>query len=327
MKKLLSVFLVMVFCSGCAEVNPTTRTELIFDTPVTIAIYDKVDAQVLTDAFTLCKSFEQRFSKTIESSEVSKLNNANGEKIQASDELVMLLKTAKDFSVTTGGLFDITVHTLSETWDFKSLEPRVPTQEEIDQALETVGYENIIIEGNTVSLANDANIDLGGVVKGYAADEIEKYLISQGVEHATINIGGNVITIGRKVDDTLWSVGIREPFEDENTVLMSVEVSDLSVVTSGPYERNFIVDGVLYHHILDPETGYPADSDLSSVTIITERSIIADILSTSCYLIGQEQAIELIESMSNTEAVFIDNDGNITVTSGIGDTIPVNYFK
>ncbi|MFI3228112.1 MAG: FAD:protein FMN transferase [Clostridia bacterium] len=326
MNKLLSIIFIVFICSGCAEINPTTRTELIFDTPVTISIYDDVEDQVLTDAFSLCRNFEQRFSKTVESSEVSKLNNADGETIQASDELVMLLKTALDFTKTTSGLFDVTTYTLSEVWDFKNPDPQVPSQDEIDYALSTIGYYNIVIEGNSVRLLNNAKIDLGGIVKGYAADEIKNFLIEQGVNHATINIGGNVLTIGKKNNTDLWAVGIREPFEDENTVLMSVEVDGLSVVTSGPYERNFTIDGVLYHHILNPKTGYPADSDLSSVTIITEKSIIADTLSTSCYLMGLDKAIELIESTADTEAVFIDNNGEIIVSSGIGETITVNYF-
>lgn len=326
MKKLITVCFLIIFCTGCSEVNPTTRTELIFDTPVTIAIYDKIDENVLSDAFNICRSLEQRFSKTINSSEVAMLNNSNGAPVEVSDELIMLLNTSLDFSLMTNGLFDITTYTLSEVWDFKSATPSVPSEYDVETALNTIGHENIVIEGSTVTLLNDAKIDLGGIAKGYAADEVKEYLVEQGVLHATINIGGNVLTIGTKYNNKNWSVGIREPFEDENTVIMSVEVDDLSVVTSGPYERNFTVEDVLYHHILNPVTGYPADSDLSSVTIISENSIIADALSTSCYLIGLESATDLVESTANTEAVFIDNNGEIIVTSGIGDTISATYY-
>ena len=147
-------------------------------------------------------------------------------------------------------------------------------------------------------------------------------LKENGVTRAIINLGGNVLVIGSKGENLPWTVGIQRPFSDRNEIIGSVQVSDHSVVTSGIYERFFEKDGIVYHHILDPDTGYPVANGLESVTIISRSSVMADALSTSAFLLGKDRAIELIESISDTEAIFVDNDGKISVTSGIGKEIP-----
>lgn len=326
MKK-LAVLLVLFLCTGCAKTSPQARTELIFDTPVTIAVYDQKSDDVLTQAFLMCRDLDQQYSKTKAVSEVSILNEMQGNPYEASDELIQILELSIKYSKLTNGLFDITTYKLTELWDFKNTNPKVPSQEDINNTLASTGYENIIIDGNYVTLLNGAKIDLGGVVKGYAADEVRKYLIQSGVKNATISIGGNIIAIGNKGNNENWTVGVRDPFAGENVAIMSLEVEDLTVVTSGPYERNFVIDGITYHHILDPKTGYPSNSDIISVTIITETSVVADLLSTSTFLMGIEDGMELIESIEETEAIFIDFDGNFYTSSGIGDTIKVNYLK
>lgn len=327
MKNLILIFILLFTFSGCSEQSVNTRTELIFNTPVTIALYDDVDEKILTDAFSLCNDCEQQFSKTISSSEVSHLNDAIGE-FQVSAELLNLIETAREYSILTDDLFDISTYELTQIWDFKSENPTIPPSFEIEKALSTVGYQNILIENDYVTLLNGAKIDLGSLAKGYIADKVKIFLLQQGVCHATLNIGGNIHTIGAKNDDgDNWTVGIRDPFSIEGAIMMSIEVADLSVVTSGPYERNFVIDDIVYHHILDPNTGFPATSDLSSVTVISHESLEADLLSTSCYLIGLSKSLDLIENTSGTEAIFIDNYGNITTTSGIGTDIPINYFN
>lgn len=335
MKKIFLALILVCMCVGCAETQtpvvttttPTTKTELVFDTAVTIAVYDNISSTVLTESFDICKKLEEKYSKTIETSEVYLLNNSNGQAFSATDELIMLITKSLEFSELTDGLFDITTHSLSELWDFNNIIPQLPLQEDIDNALLKVSYENIIIDGNNVTLLNDAKIDLGSIAKGYAADLVKAYLVSQGVEHATISLGGNVITIGKKTDTDYWRVGIRDPFLADGTSLLAVDIDDLSVVTSGTYERNFVYDGVLYHHILNPFTGYPADSDVISVTIISKESIVADLLSTACFLVGIEEANVIIENMEDTEAIFITNDGKISGTSGIGETITAYIFE
>jgi thiamine biosynthesis lipoprotein len=161
-------------------------------------------------------------------------------------------------------------------------------------------------------------IDLGAIAKGYAADEAVAVLRANGVESAFVNLGGNVYVIGAKPDNSPWRIGIRDPFAQEaNSFVGVISATDTSVVTSGTYERYFVKDGVTYHHILDPKTGYPAESDLASVTIISPESIVADAVSTSTFLIGKEAGKALIESLPNVEAVLVDKDRNVWVSSGI----------
>ena len=327
MKKILPIFFILFFVSGCAQRNPITRTELIFDTPVTISISLANGENVLSEAFNLCRKYEQRFSKNIPTSEVYELNNSNGEPVIVSDELLYLLEQSIYYSSITDGLFDITINPLFELWDFKSDNPVVPLLYDINTALKSIGYKNIYIHGNEVTLKNNAKIDLGGIAKGYIADELNSFLISKGVESATIDLGGNIVTIGSKSTDDDWKVGICNPSSDTNDIILSIDVNSQSIVTAGAYERNFTIDEKIYHHILNPKTGFPAESDLISVTIITPSSFVADGLSTSCFLLGLDKSMQLIENSPDVEAIFIDKENEIHTTSGIGTTIPINYLK
>ena len=216
---------------------------------------------------------------------------------------------------------------MTELWDFKSDDPKLPQQQEIDKALETVGYENVkLTEGDTVTLADpDAEIDLGGIAKGYIADRVTEYLEQQGVEKAIINLGGNVCVIGSKADDTPWNIGIERPYSGRTELIGSVKVSDATVVTSGIYERMFKKNGRTYHHVLDPETGYPAETDLEAVTIIAKKgySAYCDGLSTTCLMLGGDKATALIEKLqkekpeAGLEASFTDKDDKVTSTDGM----------
>lgn len=327
MKKLLLLFPIF-FLFGCAEktYETMTKTEFVFDTAVTVSVYDSDNSDLLDEVFALCKDYENRFSKQISTSEVSILNNAEGKPVEVSDELILMLTEALGVSVNSGGLFDITINPVSELWGFSSL-PKIPTDEELEAALATVSYENVVIDGNTVTLLNGAKIDLGGIAKGYIADVIKEYLLDNKVSQAIINIGGNVVTLGLKNGTDKWSVGIQEPFATTNQLIMVAKVEQMSVVTSGPYERNFVYDDVIYHHILNPETGYPCDLDMYSVTIICEDAMLADALSTTCFLLGYEKSIEFLELYPDVEAIFVDPYNEIFVTDGIGDKIEVEYWN
>ena len=163
---------------------------------------------------------------------------------------------------------------------------------------------------------------MGGIAKGYIADKMKDYLNEKGITSGMINLGGNVLTLGDKPDGSNYNIGIQKPFSDDGTAIASVEVSDKTVVSSGVYERYFYVGDNFYHHILNPKTGYPYDNNLLGVTIICPKSVDGDGLSTTCFALGLEDGMKLIESLDDTEAVFITDDYELHTTSGIGSNIP-----
>ena len=299
---LFSVLLSLIL-SGCA-VKGNTATEFLLNTVVNI----KADASsdTINGAFSLAREYEQLLSRTIETSEISRLNK--GEVFAVSDDTLYLLKTAVAYSQKTNGAFDVSIGGVSSLWDFN--EQTVPDKSDIAAALKNVDYKKIQINGNIVN-TRGATVDLGAVAKGFIADKVRDYLADNGVLKATINFGGNVVVMG----DEYSVVGIKNPLGDG--VSAKLLVKNTSVVTSGTYERTFTKNGKQYHHILDTKTGYPLDTDLVSATIICEDGTKADILSTCCLCLGLSDAKELIEKEDGAEAIFITRDGEIFVSSGI----------
>lgn len=202
----------------------------------------------------------------------------------------------------------------------------MPSETDIRAAAETVDYRQVDLSGNRVRLNKDGSeMDLGGIAKGYIADLVTEYLEKEGVESGIVNLGGNVVAIGSRADGEDFTIGIERPYSDRTEIIGSVSVSDKTVVTSGIYERKFEKDGVLYHHILDPETGFPADTDLEAVTIVADRgySGFCDALSTACLMAGADGARTLVEKIQkkypdrHIEALFIDREDNVTETDGM----------
>ncbi len=329
LRKILSFFLIFIFLttsvSGC---NPKTQTisdsAFYFNTIITITLYDTNDTQLLEDCFSIAQKYENLLSATIETSDISRINSNPGIFIEVEPETVDVLKKALYYCELSNGAFDITVGNLSKLWNFSEIssslnetheltEPTLfPDETVLAQAVQQVNYRNIIIDNNQVMLNNAySQIDLGGIAKGYIADKMKEYLISEDVHSGIINLGGNILTIGEKTDGSAYNIGIQKPFEDSDSVISSVEVKDSSVVTSGVYERYYIYNDHLYHHILDTNTGYPVENNLYSVTIICKSSTDADALSTICFSLGLEKGIQLINSLENTEAMFITNEYKI----------------
>lgn len=305
---LLSASLLLCGCSSATQ-EPISKTGIHFDTVIKIDIYDSDDTSLLDNCFDFCEEFEQTISRTIETSEIYQINNSNGNPVEVSNITLELLEKGIEYGDLTNGKFDITIAPLSELWDFKNNPGVVPDEASIQEALSHVDYKNIVIEGNFVSLTDpDAAIDLGGIAKGYMADQLKEYLISEGVESALINLGGNILTIGTKPDGSAFKLGIQKPFDEQGTAITAVESIDSSLVSSGVYERYFEVDDVLYHHILNTDTGYPCENNLLGVTIISEKSVDGDALSTSCFTLGLDEGMKLIESINGIDAIFITDD-------------------
>lgn len=299
-------------CSGLPRERSQTYTDTLFDTVISVQIFDSVDEDVLKGCEKLCKKYDSMFSNKIEDSEISRINSAGGNPVEVSKETIKLIKKGIYYSEMSDGAFDITIAPVSSLWDFKAETPSVPSPEAIAEAVSHVNYENIIIRDNTVKLADpQAGIDLGAIAKGYIADRIKDYLEEEGVRHAMINLGGNVLAMGSRLDGSDYNIGIQKPFDETGEPITSVKISDKSVVTSGIYQRYFKADGKIYHHILDPNTGYPCENNLYSVTILTDSSLTADALSTTCFLLGYDRGMKLINQLDNVDAVFITNDNQI----------------
>lgn len=310
----------ILFITGCSglprERESQTYTDTLFDTVISVQILDSVDGDVLKGCETLCKKYDAMFSRTNEESDISHINNAGGAPVEVSDETVKLIKKGIYYSEMSGGAFDITIAPVVNLWDFQAENPVPPSDEDARAAASHVSYKNIVISDNNVSLSDPAaGIDLGAIAKGYIADRLKDYLKEQGVEHALINLGGNVLAVGTKLDGSDYNIGIQKPFDESGKPVTSVKIADQSVVTSGVYQRYFEKDGTLYHHILDPATGYPCDNNLYSVTIITDSSLTADALSTTCFLLGYDRGMKLIDQLDNVDAVFITDDNKIHYSS------------
>lgn len=331
MKKIQISFLFLtltaiLFLSGCTKnQEPLTKTDFYFDTVVTLTLYDSSAEEKLEGCFDLADKYEKLLSATVKGSDVWNINHAEGAPVKVSDETMTLLQKAIHYSTLSNGSFDITIGALSSLWDFGDHQGSVPSQEDIDTALATVGYEKIQIDeaDKTVTLADpDTRIDLGGIAKGYIADQMKVYLNKNGIHEGIINLGGNVLTVGEKSSGETYKIGIQKPFDANGASIASVEIGDDSLVSSGVYERYFETDGKRYHHILDPATGYPYDNELLGVTIITGSSADADALSTTCFALGLEDGMALVEDTEDVEAIFITDDYQIHKSSGIGREIP-----
>lgn len=303
---------------GCKQnVYPISKTEFMLDTVITITIYDG-DPDALNGAITLCKNYENLLSKTVQSSDVYKINHSNDTPTDVSPDTAELLKTALDIAKTSNGAFDPTILPLVEIWDVRN-RATPPSETEIKDSLDYVNYNSVIINGTTVTVKENAKIDLGGIAKGFIADKVKQYLKSKGVTSAVINLGGNTLLIGSKQNED-FSVGLQKPFGKNGELSAVLSLTDKTVVTSGIYQRYFKFDNKIYHHIIDPKTGYPSDNGITSVTVITDSSTVADGLSTACLNLGVDEGTELAKQY-NAELIFIDTNGNLTLTDGLTQTI------
>ena len=332
MKKYLRMMVMLIFTvtliitqTGCGGVEKVEKSSYYMDTICTITVYDMEDmgeenaGLAIDDTFGLCADYESLISATREESDVYKVNVAGGKAVECDADTVELLKLGMKYGDLSDGKFDITLGQVTDLWDFHAENPAVPTASDVETALQAVDYQQIQIDGNRVSMANaDGKINLGGIGKGYIADRAAEHLESLGVTSAIVNFGGNIVVIGDKAGEN-FNIGIKDPNSESGEVLGAVSVSDATVVTSGTYERCFEQDGKVYHHILDVETGYPVDTDVMSVSLVSAKgnSADCDALSTTCLILGVQDGLAFIEGVDGVEAIFVDTEGNITQTSGM----------
>ena len=330
-RRLISFFFICItlfIFSGCnrkkEDENFITRTTYMLNTIITINIYDSTDESLLDGCLDICKKYEELFSRTIETSEIARLNR--GEITEVSEDTTELIEKGLFYGELTGGALDISIEPVSSLWDFssESEHPVLPDSAQLEAALEKVDYQKVQIQDCNVFLAEDGmGIELGAIAKGYIADKIKAYLTEQGVGSATINLGGNMLCVGTKPSGAPFRIGIQKPFADHSQVVGIVDIDDLSVVSSGIYERYITVDGKQYHHILNPSTGYPYDNNLVSVTIISPKSMDGDALSTSCFCLGLEDGMKLVESQPDCYGIFITSDGELHYSQGLEERFKI----
>lgn len=313
MKKIcVTLLLIALLLCGCAQTAPVEREIFAMDTLMTLRVWGADDDALA--AVAEINRLDALLSVTNETSEVYALNR-NGE-VEFSLDAYHLLNKAVAISRRTDGAFDLTVYPLVEAWGFTKDEQHVPSREEIAAALALVGYERLEQKLDVTFVSFDGRLDLGGIAKGYAAQKVVELLQDRGVETAFVSLGGNVQTLGSKPDGSRWVVGIADPNEPSQAIACLRFDGSLALVTSGGYQRYFEENGVRYHHILDPKTGYPADSGLASVTVLAHDGALADGLSTALFVMGMEKASALWRESEDFEAVFITQDGGIYATAG-----------
>ena len=326
MKKILCVCMVVVLLlstlCGCSnKVEGVTDEMFALDTIIRFTLYDE-DKELCENAIKDCKAeitrLENLLSATKESSDIYKLNNANGEAVNVSDETAELLRNSLEICKNTDGAFDLTIRPLVSVWGFDTKEYKVPADIEIEEAMSLVSFENVQLDGNTVSIKQGMAVDLGAVAKGYIGDKVRKILENSGVYSALVDMGGMIIckNVSKSPDEMFWNIGLSYP-DDSGECFLKFKNSSPAVSTSGGYQRYFESDGVTYHHIIDSKTGKPAKSDISSVTVIDSDGYLCDALSTAFYVMGVDKTVEYLNThrnvMGDRSLVFILSDDKNTL--------------
>lgn len=331
-KKFLIVIISIVSIFSFAACNKETkedeiltRTELFMGTAIKVSLYDGGSEKVLDKVFDRVLELENLVSINKEGTEIDELNkNAGIKPVKLSDDSKNIIEKGLYYSSLSSGGYDISIGPLVKLWSIGLPEAKIPTESEIKESLENINYKDVEINGNEVFLKKKGMLlDLGSIAKGYAADEIAKILVNEGIEKAIIDLGGNIYALGKKSKESPWKIGVQNPFDDRGNIVGTLLTENKSVVTTGIYER-FIEDGdKKYHHVLNPKTGYPYNTDIAGVTIIADKSIDADALSTLVFTMGIQNGIEFIENMENVDAIFITNNKNVYKTNGIKESFNV----
>lgn len=319
---LLAAAMLLTGCSG--EPKKAEQTIFAMDTAMSLTVYGDNAETLCANAAHKINELAAKWSVTDERSEIYRANDI-GEHISTayvSDETAQLIEYALQMNEQTGGAFDITLYPVLREWGFTTGEYRIPSDERIAELLRKTGSDRVELNGNMLTLTGGAMIDLGGIAKGYTGDILEEYLKSEGAESALLDLGGNIHAVGGKPDGSAWRLGIKDP--DGSGNLAVLELRDKAAVTSGGYERYFEGDdGKRYCHILDPETGKPADSGLVSVTIVGDEGRLCDTLSTAVYVMGADRAEALWRERGDFDMVLLTDSGELLVTEGLNGCIEV----
>lgn len=328
MKRFLTgvMALVMMLSLTACEEASAQKQVFAMDTVMTLAAYGESCEEALKEAEIELYRLEALLSRTAETSTVSEINEAAGAAVPVEDEVAELLQLAKQYSEVTGGAFDVTIAPVVSAWGFTEDAYRVPEQQELELLLQSVGSEFVDVRDGNVVLAPETRIDLGGIAKGYASDRVAEIFEAHGVERGWISLGGNVMAKGTRPDGEPWKVGVQHPeVLGEESFVGMVFLENGYAVTSGGYQRYFEENGETYHHIIDPATGYPADSGLLSVTVVAGleggfNGTMCDALSTALFVMGEEEALAFWRGSDlEFDLILVTEDGRVVVTAGLAD--------
>ena len=318
---LTGIFLLCAGCDASGGEEPASLQFFSMDTLMTVTAYGPNAQDGVQAARDAVNRLDGLLSRTDPDSQISSLNAhaGDGRLVEVEPEVAELLSFAQSVSRMLPGDFDVTIAPVMDAWGFTTEERHVPAAEELSAALTLVDSSRLEVEGSAARLlAPGMEVDLGAVAKGFAAGEAEEALRAAGVEQATLDLGGNVTVVGARPDGEPWRVAVKDP-RNTDSYLCVLSLEDRTISTSGGYERYFEEDGVRYHHIIDPETGYPADSGLLSVTVVAADHVLADALSTALFVAGEEGALDFWRSRDDVELVLCTDDGRVVVTQGLED--------
>ena len=324
MKRVLMLFAILPLCfalTACGgNENPERKTITAMDTVVTLTAYGSNAAKAIDAAETEIFRLDTELSRANENGDIYPLNkNGTG---NVSDETAYVINTALEICSSTDGAFDITVAPVMDIWGFFGQNYRVPDENELQEELKRVNCENIEIENNSITLRNNAMIDLGGIAKGYASDKLVEVFKNNKIKSALISFGSAIQAIGKKPDGSNWRIGIADPEKSDDYIAM-LELNDKCIATSGSYEQVFEENGQRYHHIIDPKTGYPANNGLASVSVICDNAARADALATALFVMGMDKATEYYRNDGGIDLIFVTDDKKIYYTDGIEGSLSI----
>ncbi len=336
MKKLQLSFLfciIVLLFSSCTndkenEQKIQSETRVALGTVCTITLYDGGTQEVYDTLFLRLDEIEAAMSVNIQESEISRVNALSGlEKVSVTQDTYNVLKTALEYADLTNGAFNPAIGPLVKIWAIGTDNPRVPTSDEITEAINLSNYKHVLLsehngEYDVFLEQKGMALDLGGIAKGYAADEVSKILFEMGVERAIIDLGGNIYAFGEKENKDPWRVGIKNPFNSTGNPAIRLDIKSTSVVTSGVYERFFEQNGKRYHHLFDSSTGLPVNNGIMSVSIVTQSSMLADVLSTAVFVLGKDDGMQLLKSLDK-QGLYIDTEKLIHSTDTLRPNITV----
>lgn len=324
MKFIFHICLAFVFlffsCSG--KIEPRTQTAM--DTLCTVNAFEDGTKKLYDEIFERLAQIEKEFSATLPDSEISQINSMAGiSAVQTNEEVLNVMDFALKTAWISDGAFTPAAGPLVDLWGINTDHQRIPSQAEINKALELIDFGCVGLSRDSVFLRKAGmKVNLGGIVKGFAADEVCKILKKHNVKKAVVDLGGNIYVYGKKSDGSKWTVGIKNPDSPSSAPLLRLCINENSVVTSGSYERFFEADGKKYHHIFNPATGFPADSGIVSATVISPSSIAADALSTATFVLGVEKSFKLLDKFkkefgTDISFVFICKYGSVFASENL----------